>query len=214
MDAARLNTAVDQLRAGHVVAVATESSFGLLVDANRQAALDLLFKIKGRKAEQAVALMVADFGQWRELVVSAPPLAEHFATCFWPGPLTLVLQANAGLDPRLLVRGAVGVRIAGASAAADIVSAFGGPVTATSANLAGEPPCTHSLQVLHAFRAAVDAGKLSAVEGQAPGGPPSTLVRVRGTHYETLRAGAISAQALEQAALGLAEHPGQPRHGA
>lgn len=171
-----LALALSALAKGAVVAAATETFFGLLVDPRRPEALDALFALKGRHAEKGVALLVPGKAYWRELVTEMPELAEALADRFWPGPLTIALPARSDLDPRLTVSGTVAARSPGPSDAARIVSAFDAPLTATSANRAGAPPCVTSAEVKAAFPEAL--ATLTVVSGVAPGGEPSTLVAV------------------------------------
>ncbi len=196
---ADVRRAVEQLRVGRLVAVATESYFALMGDALDPNTLNQLFTLKGRDAFKGVALMVGHPDTWRSLVSSTGPVAERLAERFWPGPLTIVSPARSGLDPRIVVDGCVGVRIAGPSPAAAVVEAFGGPVTATSANLAGEPPCRSAVQVSNAFPVAVESGELLGLGPDAPGGAPSTLVRIDGNGFAILRSGAVTLDALSQA---------------
>jgi L-threonylcarbamoyladenylate synthase len=173
-----LSLALGALARGAAVAAATETFFGLLVDPTRPRALDVLFAMKGRQAEKGVALLVPGKEAWRTLVAEIPELAEKLADHFWPGPLTIALAARPELDPRLTVAGTVAARCPGPSDAARIVAAFRAPLTATSANRAGEPACVTGDEVRAAFHEAVAAGDLVVVPGIAPGGEPSTLVAV------------------------------------
>jgi L-threonylcarbamoyladenylate synthase len=186
-----LSLALSALSRGAVVAVATETLFGLLADPQHPGALDALFALKGRQAEKGVALLVPGKDSWRELVDDVPPLAESLADHFWPGPLTIVLPARPGLDPRLTVDGTVGARWPGPSDAARLVAAFGGALTATSANRSGAPACATSEDVRAAFPAALAEGALELVPGTAPGGEPSTLVVVTGRQVRVVRSGRI-----------------------
>ena len=183
--------ALSHLAQGGVVAAATETFFGLLADVRSPRALDALFELKRRSQEKGVALLLPDGSAWRALVTNVPALAERLAAHFWPGPLTIALPAIAELDRRLTVDGTVGVRWGAASDAARIATAFGAPLTATSANLTGAPPCVASDDVRRAFADAVTRGELQVVSGQAPGGETSTLVTVRGDRVTVLRTGRI-----------------------
>lgn len=195
--------AVATLRAGGVVAAATETFFGLLADASRNDAIDRVYALKGRAVGKGSALLLPSFDAWRDLVVEIPELAERLAHAFWPGPLTIALSAKPGLDPRLVVDGKVGVRLPAPSDAARLATAFGAPVTATSANLSGEPPFTTSEEVEAAFSEEIAKNALVVLKGRAPGGAPSTLVIVEGDEVRLVREGAISVEAMEAALRGL-----------
>jgi L-threonylcarbamoyladenylate synthase len=196
-------TALETLGRGAVVAAPTETFFGLLADASDNRAIDRLFSLKPRGHEKGVPLLVPNRGVWRSLVRDLPPAAEWLADAFWPGPLTIALPAAAGVDPRLLVEGTLAVRLPGDSAAAALLSAFGGALTATSANPPGEPPAIEAEAVRRAFAPALASGELYVVSGRASGGMPSTIVTVQGESLRVVRAGAVSLERLE-AALGAA----------
>jgi L-threonylcarbamoyladenylate synthase len=179
------------LARGGVVAAGTESFVGLLADARNPAALARLFQLKRRSASKAVALMVPSVAAWRPVVHTLPPGALVLAQHFWPGPLTIALPAAPGLDPRLQVDGTVGVRQPAASPAAELVAAYGFAVTATSANLAGEPPAVSIADVRDQF--APELGEsFMVLPGDARGGLASTVAVVDGRELHVSRAGAVT----------------------
>ena len=183
--------ALTVLARGGVVAVATETFYGLLADARSSEAIDRVFQLKGRDAAKGVALILPRRSAWRIVVTEIPPLADQLADAFWPGPLTIVLRAEYGLDERLQSDGTVGVRLPGPSDASRLAAAFNAPLTATSANLAGEPPSRRGKEVVAAFAEQVRRGELFVASGESPGGAPSTLVRVDGERLKILREGQI-----------------------
>lgn len=192
-DAPDFARALSALQQGAVVAAATESSFGLLADATRSDALDRVFSLKPRGADRGVPVLLPDRAAWTELVADVPPLAAHFADRAWPGPLTIALPVGPEVDPRLTRDGTVAVRVPGESPAARLVRALGRPVTASSANLPGEPPAVSSDEVSRVFAEAVARGALYVLAGQAPGGQPSTLIRVeKNGEVSIVRVGAIA----------------------
>ena len=189
-------TPAEAVRRGLVVAAATESSFGLLADAGNPQALDLLLSLKPRGAAKSQALIVPDLAAFEALVSEVPPLARRLADAFWPGPLTLVLGADPTLDPRVVLDGGVAARVPGPSPASEIVREVQRPLTATSANLPGEPPALDDERVRETFAEAVRAKRLLVVPGRAPGGAPSSMVQIRGGEaarqsWKILRFGAI-----------------------
>jgi L-threonylcarbamoyladenylate synthase len=186
-----LQRALRVLTDGGVVAVATETFFGLLADAGRSTAIDGVFRLKGRDAAKGVALLLPDSASWASLVTEVPPKARLLADAFWPGPLTVALPARSGIDARLQLDGTIAVRWPGPSDASRLTSAFGAPLTATSANVAGHAPAQTDADVERAFCDAIARGELTVVSGRAPGGAPSTLVRVDGERVQLLRQGQI-----------------------
>jgi L-threonylcarbamoyladenylate synthase len=189
---------VRALESGGVVAVATESFFGLLADVTSPKALDALFSLKPRGADKSVGLILPWPEAWPGLVVEITPGAHALAAALWPGPLSIALPAAPGLDPRLAPSGTVAVRDPGPSPARELARAFGRPLTATSANRPGAPPAVRDAEVASAFGEALADGRLVVVPGEAPGGLPSTLVAVAGTTVRLLRAGAVPTAALSE----------------
>ncbi|HMI86115.1 MAG TPA: L-threonylcarbamoyladenylate synthase [Polyangiaceae bacterium] len=179
------------LSEGGVVAVATETYFGFLADARQTTAIDRVFSLKGREASKGVALLLPGREAWASLVTQIPPLAARLADQFWPGPLTIALPARTGIDARLQTEGTVAVRWPGASDASRLAAAFGAPLTATSANLAGRPAPQQAADVEAAFADAVARSELCVVSGRAPGGAPSTVVGIEGGQVKVLRQGQI-----------------------
>ena len=182
-----LATLVEVLQRGGVVACPTETWLGLLADARNDAAIEKVARLKGRPADMPIALLLPDAGAIREVARPPSAEAERLIAAHWPGPLTVLLHANPDLSPRLVRDGKVGVRVPGPSPAADLTRAFGHALTATSANLTGEPPLRSADELPRALADHVDG----AVSGVSPGGPPSTLIDTTVTPMTILRAGAI-----------------------
>jgi L-threonylcarbamoyladenylate synthase len=184
------------LEAGGVVAIATESFFGLLADASSQRALDALFSLKPRDADKSVGLILPWPEAWPSLVVDIPPGAHALAAALWPGPLSIALPVAPGVDARLSPSGTIAVRDPGPCPARQLARAFGRPLAATSANQPGAPPAVRDAEVTAAFGEGIKDGRLVVVPGEAPGGPPSTLVVVEARAVRLLRPGAVPAPAL------------------
>jgi L-threonylcarbamoyladenylate synthase len=195
-----IERALAQLGSGKVVAIATESFFGLLADVESEAAVSCLLSLKPRGADKGVPLLLPDVSSWTRLVEAIPPTAERLAGAFWPGALSIGLPARLEVDARVALQGNVAVRIPGASPALELVRAFARPLTATSANLPGEPPATTGDAVLAAFSEAIADGRLFVVPGTSPGGAPSTIAVLDGAGLHIAREGAIPAAAVLAAA--------------
>lgn len=192
------SAALDALRAGRVVAAPTESSYGLLADVRQPRALAELLAIKARGSDKGQPLIAPSASVWLHLIEPPPAQASRLAERFWPGPLTLVTRARKTLDDRITLDDCVAVRVPGSCPAAEIVTGYGAALTATSANAPGAPPCTSAEEVARVFAAAVRADRLFVVPGTAPGGAPSTLVKLAGGGWSVLREGAIPSAALQQ----------------
>jgi L-threonylcarbamoyladenylate synthase len=197
-----LGAALEQLRRGGVVAAATESYFGLLADITNPAAVDALFGLKPRGADKGVPTILPEASAWPALVAGPiPSLAHAFAVALWPGGLSIALPAATTVSPRVALDGTLAVRVPGASPAAELARRLGRPLSATSANLPGAPPAVHSAAVVQSFPEAVAQGVLLVVEGESPGGAPSTVVRVSEAEYAVARVGAVPVSVLEKIAL-------------
>jgi L-threonylcarbamoyladenylate synthase len=167
------------LERGGVVAIATESFFGLLADVAQPDALERLVALKPRGADKGMPLVLPERTAWNALVDEIPIGASLLADAFWPGGFSLALRAAPSLDRRVTLDERVAVRLPGASLAASLVRAYGRPLTATSANRSGEAPATTSGAVQRSFPSAVADGTLTVWRDEsadAPGGLPSTMV--------------------------------------
>lgn len=183
---------VEVLRRGGVVACPTETWLGLLADARNEGAIERVAELKRRPAGLPIALLLPNAESIAEVSAEPPsPASRSLMEQHWPGPLTILVPAAPSLSPRLTRDGKVGVRVPGPSPAAELVRAFGHPLTATSANRTGEPPMRSIDELPAAIRKGVDA----LVPGLSPGGPPSTLVDATTEPMQVLRAGAIEVQA-------------------
>lgn len=176
------------LRAGGVIACPTETLVGLLADARSEAAVAEVCRLKGRAPEQPIGVLIPDLAALDDLVLDLPTRARELAARYWPGPLTLVLRVQPGLPAALLREGKLAVRVPGPSPALDLVRAFGGPLTATSANRTGEPAASDDRQARAIF-----GDELAAiVPGVSPGGEASTIVDASGPELRVLRHGPIA----------------------
>jgi L-threonylcarbamoyladenylate synthase len=191
-----LERAIEHLNAGGVVAVAHETYFTLCADARRGSAIDAVFALKEREEPGACAVLVPNIDALQPLVREIPEVARRLATRFWPGPLTIKLPAADDAHQALKVHGKIAARIPGPSPALDLVRAFGGPLTATSANPSGSPSSRTDDDVRAYF---TGRGGLLVLRGQANGGMPTTVVDVDGNTARIVRAGAIPQSVLDGA---------------
>lgn len=184
-----LNQAAAVLASGGVVAYPTDTFYGLAVDPTRESAVEALFQVKGRRPDQAIPLVAADLAQV-ERVGRMTPLAAALARRFWPGPLTLVIEARPGIPDALHAgTGRVAIRIPDHPLAQGLAATAGRALTSTSANRSGGRPPSTGDEVVEALGEAVD---LLLDGGPSPGGLPSTIVDVAGDEPLLLRAGAVA----------------------
>ncbi|MBT5710210.1 threonylcarbamoyl-AMP synthase, partial [Candidatus Poribacteria bacterium] len=134
-DAARV------IRAGGVVALPTDTVYGIGVDPSNRDAIRRLFHIKRRDGARPIPILLADVTNIGNVCDSPSEIAMRLAEEFLPGPLTLVVPLSAEL-PRELTAGSgtVGVRVPNHDLARDFIRACGGMLAVTSANISGEPP--------------------------------------------------------------------------
>ena len=195
-----VSDALAALAAGEAIVYPTETFYALGVDALSSQALERLFAIKGREPGKPVALIAADTAMAFALAREVPAAARVLAEAFWPGPLTLVLPARDGIPAALIGDdGGVGVRVSSHPLARALATALRGPLTATSANFAGEPP---TVEPAAARRALGGKVKVLVEDGRLAGGAPSTVVAVDRSGMRVLRQGAVSERQLAAALKG------------
>jgi len=175
---------------GGVVAFPTETFYGLGADVSDLEALQKVFQIKRREENKPLLLLVADQTWLPELVKEIPPVAGQLMEKFWPGPLTLVFQASPHLLSILTANtGRVGLRISSHPVAQALVQAVGRAITATSANITGQPSASLASEVSQALGKGVDA---ILDGGRTAGGLGSTVLDVSGVSPKIIRQGTVS----------------------
>jgi L-threonylcarbamoyladenylate synthase len=193
-DAATLRLAGELLRTGELVAFPTETVYGLGADASDPAAVARIFAAKGRPVDNPLIVHLADAGELSRVAATITPLARSLAAAYWPGPLTLVLDARPEV-PRVTTGGldTVAVRVPGHPVATAVLGAAGIPVAAPSANRSGRPSPTTAAHV------AADLGADVALivdGGACPIGVESTVVDARGSRPVVLREGSVTREDL------------------
>ncbi len=194
--------AVELLRAGSIVALPTDTVYGIAADLALPDAIERLFAAKQRPPEKAVAVLLADAEQAGTLA-DLPMAARVLAERFWPGGLTLVLPVRPGTRlPDVLAAGTptIGVRVPDHDCPRALARELG-PLPTTSANLSGAPDSGDATEVAETLG---DAVALVLDGGPTRGGPASTVVDCTLTRPVVRRAGAI-APALIAGALDEAE---------
>lgn len=189
--------AVAVLKAGGIVAMPTDTVYGVGVALNAPDGLPRLFAAKDRPLDKGIVLLVADVEQAATVGVLTPA-ARALAERFWPGGLTLVLaQAPGARLPAVLTGGAatIGVRIPDHECPRALARELG-PLPVTSANVSGQPAASNAVDVMAQLGERVE---LVLDDGPARGGVPSTVVDCSGGEPRVLRAGAIDAGVIAQA---------------
>ena len=197
-NAADVERAAEILRAGGLVAFATETVYGLGANALSEAAVAGIFSAKGRPAWDPLIVHVVSIEQMQQIANVEGELARRvglLAEAFWPGPLTMLLPRTAVVPDAVTAgRPLVGVRVPGHPAALALLRAAGVPVAAPSANRFGHVSPTTAEHVLADLEGRIDA-VLDA--GACAVGVESTVLEVGVTPMVVYRAGAVTLEAIE-----------------
>ena len=191
-----LKIAAAIIQVGGLVAIPTETVYGLGANGLNPDAVKKIFEAKGRPQDNPLILHIHDASQLRDFCRKIPDSAWLLAEHFWPGPLTMILPVRdcvpktttAGLDT-------VGVRCPDNAATREIIRLAGVPIAAPSANSSGKPSTTTAAHVLHDMD-----GKIDAIVDGGPCrvGVESTIVDLTGPVPRLLRPGGIGPELLEE----------------
>ncbi|RRD53066.1 threonylcarbamoyl-AMP synthase [Buchananella hordeovulneris] len=188
-----LPRAAQAVRAGQIVALPTDTVYGIGVDPANSAAIDRLLAAKGRGRSLPPPVLLADAALLPELASALTPAARRLAAAYWPGALTLVVTAHAHLGWDLgQTGGTVALRVPD-DAVARALLAQTGPLAVTSANLHGHPPATTAAEVVAQLGAAL---AVVLDDGPRATSAASTIVDVTGPEPRILRSGAVAPAAL------------------
>lgn len=182
-----LPTVEQVLAAQGVMALPTETYYGLAVRPTQEAALHRLVELKGRSPDKPILVLIGNRDQLTQLVESIPPAAAVLMELCWPGPLTIVFPAAPGLSDLLTAgTGTIGIRLSPLPPLQRLLERTG-PLTGTSANRSSEPPIDNADEVERTLGSALD---VILDGGRTPGGLASTLIDAR-DRPRLLRAGAL-----------------------
>ena len=189
MEGIDLERAVAVLKNGGVVAIPTDTLYGLAADVFNTAALDRVFAVKGRPDDLALPVLVSGWEQVKRVAKNFPPQAQNLAEQFWPGALTLVFEKISGLPDRLTAGGpTVAVRMPGHPVPIQLIDGLGGPITGTSANISGDADLLTLAELTDQIGSRVD---YIVKSGPVPEGKASTVIDITSGHPKLLRDGAI-----------------------
>jgi L-threonylcarbamoyladenylate synthase len=187
----RIEYIVRCLRKGDVIALPTDTFYGLAVDPVNLRAVEQIYQLKTRQRHKPLSLLIASLAQAYELARDTDPMLDRLADRFWPGPLTVIVRAGTKLPLRSTAHtGNVALRIPDAAIPRAVVEGFGHPVTATAANLQGAAECTNAAcvrdQIGDRIPLIVDGGPTAHPQ-------PTTIVDLSlgSGRWEILREGAI-----------------------
>jgi L-threonylcarbamoyladenylate synthase len=192
-----LRYAADLISRGSVVAIPTDTFYGLAADPFNLSAVEEIYRIKGRPETRALPILVRSLEQATQLARDVPQNFLKLAQEFWPGALTLVVDAANRLPLKVTANtGKVALRWPKNDVARRLIEEFEGPITGTSANISGFPSCSSAEQVMKQLGGRLplilDGGETGAMIG-------STIVDVHGGAWKIIREGAIPVADIQKA---------------
>ena len=200
-----VHRAVEALSAGKIVAIPTETVYGLAASALHPQAVERLFEIKGRSKDSPLGYAVKSLDEALDYVPDMSNLARRVARRSWPGPVTMVLDAKHPdsvihrLDPIIqnatIPSGTVGLRVPAHETTLQIMRLCAGPIVLTSANLSGQPDAIDGQQVMESVGDQID---LILDDGPTNFGKPSSVVKVDQAGISMLRQGVVDQATIEK----------------
>jgi len=190
--------AADQIRAGEVLGMPTDTFYGLAADPFNLRAVDRVYEIKSRSRHKPLSLLIESVDQAEELARPLPQEFYKLARRFWPGPLTIIVKASFRLPLKVTANtGNVALRVPNAKIPLSVVQAAGIPITATSANLSGESECTSAVAVRDQLQ---DRISIIVDGGTSPREIASTIVDLTDeeARWRIMREGAITSQEISE----------------
>lgn len=184
--------AAECLASGGIVSFPTDTVYGLATSLAHPASIERIFTVKGRGDDQPMPVLVSAVAQIEHLTHDLDPNVALLLDEIWPGPVTVVVPARAGMPTGVLGPGnTIGVRVPNHPLAIELIDRAGGAVACTSANRSGEEPARTAQEVVDRLGEDVD---FILDGGLAPGGVASTVIRINGSAIEFLRQGAVPAE--------------------
>ena len=191
--------AAETIARGGVIAFRTDTFYGLGADPFNRDAICRIKELKGREDGKPILIVISDYDQLDRFIEHVSPGFDLLAKTFWPGALTLIGQARAGMPPELTAGTvSVGVRLPDDDGVRHLIRICGGALTATSANPSHLPPATTAQQVSDYFGDRVD---LVVDDGEAKSQLPSTVVEAV-SQPKLIREGVVSWTAIEAVLMG------------
>src|SRR5215470_714045 len=183
--------AADQIRAGEVLGMPTDTFYGLAADPFNLRAVDKVYDIKTRSRHKPLSLLIGSIDQAEDLAKELPDEFYSLARKFWPGPLTIIVKAGSRLPLKVTANtGHVALRVPNARIPLAVVTAAAIPITATSANLSGAAECTSAEQVRDQLQ-----GRINIIidGGASPRDIASTIIDLsdENDRWRIIREGAI-----------------------
>jgi tRNA threonylcarbamoyl adenosine modification protein (Sua5/YciO/YrdC/YwlC family) len=196
-DPAAIRYAADFIRRGELVAIPTDTFYGIAADPFNLAAVDQIYRVKGRPETRALPILVNTTAQAISLSRDVPYTFHKLAAKFWPGPLTLLVEASTGVPLKVTAHtGNVALRWPKSAIVDALIGLVKGPITGTSGNISGEPACATAIDLMEQLG---DRLPLILDAGETPGNLASTIVKLDGDDWEVMREGVITEQEIRAA---------------
>ena len=195
-DVINVAVAAEALREGQTVAYPTETSYGFGCDATNQEAVNKIFQIKGREVGKPMLVVVAELEQIRPYIVWDERL-ELINKKYWPGPLTVIVQASSSTalaDGVVSADGWLAFRVTSHPIARELSESLGKPLVSTSANEAGKPPMYSAQEIIRVFEAKSAQPDILIDVGNLPEVLPSTIIKLVLGNIEVVRQGAVTVE--------------------
>lgn len=187
--------AVDALLDGGVIALPTDTVYGLAADATNPSAVAKLFELKKREPAKPIAVLIDSLNLFRSLIAEVPEGVLELIENHWPGPLTIVARKRGAALQAVSPGQSLGLRMPDNMTALGVINMLGRPIAVTSANTAGEPPFATAEEIVAYF---VDRLDMALDAGPASGAAHSTVLTVMEKPYRILREGPIAYAVLKQ----------------
>jgi len=197
-EASLVQYAADQIRAGQVLGMPTDTFYGLAADPFNLRAVDRVYDIKSRSRHKPLSLLIESVDQAEDLARPLPQEFHALVRRFWPGPMTIIVRAASRLPLKVTANtGNVALRVPNSRIALSVIKAAGIPITATSANLSGAAECTTAVAVRDQLQ---DRIPLIVDGGTSPREVASTIVDLTDdeARWRILREGAIPAEEISR----------------
>jgi L-threonylcarbamoyladenylate synthase len=189
--------AAELIAAGGVIAFRTDTFYGLGADPFNRQALRRVNSLKGRDGGKPILVVISDRSEAERFSSHHSTLFDFLRERFWPGPLTMIVKAKPQVPEELTASSlSIGLRLPNDEEVRALIRACGGALTATSANLAGEPPARTAGEVAQSFPTGLD---LIIDGGEAQSDKPSTVLDVSGESASLIREGVITRSELQSA---------------
>ncbi|MDB4357589.1 L-threonylcarbamoyladenylate synthase, partial [Mariniblastus sp.] len=200
-----VHRAVEALSAGKIIAIPTETVYGLAASALHPDAVKRLVEIKGRSADKPLAFAIKSADDALDYVPNMSCVARRVARRSWPGPITLVLDTDhpdsvihrldQSVREATIPQGTVGLRVPDHELTLQIMRLCAGPIVLTSANLSGDAPAITGTEVQEKVGEHID---LILDDGPAKFGQASSVVRIRENEINVLRTGLVDEATIEK----------------